>query len=288
MAEFKTYVLLDHMNPSNTSIYRRINKNQRQLMNKLPKYRPYMQVTFTDKDGNNKTIRYKSTTNEIYQDAQIKAGILANEKFRSQEYRDLEFTNSVITTNKPTVQKYLETYPGFAGFEGSCADVKRQEYTLYDKANEIKTSNATTKKRLEAGNKIFSLDLDGTKELLYRIYGSSYVPSEIVDDNHAALIEYLDGSDDAIEDILKETVNSDDEATILIGKLLTADLISFDALKGQVAKKKGKDWIPVKAISNEYSFDERKRHLGEFLTSDAGKTLWDDLEKDLKRNSNKV
>lgn len=66
MAEFKTYVLLDHMNPSNTSIYRRINKNQRQLMNKLPKYRPYMQVTFTDKDGNNKTIRYKSTTNEIH------------------------------------------------------------------------------------------------------------------------------------------------------------------------------------------------------------------------------
>jgi hypothetical protein len=278
---FKTYVLLEHMNPTSNNIYIRINKDQRQPVNKLRDYRPFMQVSFTDDTGKNRTIRYKSTTNEIYQDEQIKLGIPANEKFRQNEYRDLDFRNGVLMTNNETVQKYLEAYPGFSGFKGRCNDVRGAEYKLYDKANEIKVSNDFAKKKVEAGVKIFAMDLEQSQNELYKIYGSSYKPSDDVNENQATLIKYLDTSDEAVDDILSETETVDDEITVLVGKLLTNGIISFDQTPGKVSKKKGSGWIDVKSISNEYTPIERKRMFAEFLATDSGRPLLDELKGEL-------
>ena len=285
MSEFKTYVLLEHMHPTSSNMFIRINKDQRQPINKLRDYRPYMQTSFTDKDGKNRTIRYKATTSEIYQDEQIKLGILANEKFRQDEYRDLEFKNGVLITSNKTVQAYLEAYPGFEGFEGRSADVKRKEYKLYDKASEVKLSNELSKKKVQAGAKIFAMDLEETQAMLYRVFGSTYVPSTDVEENQVVLIDHLDSSDEAIDDILKADTNRDDEITILIGKLLTNGIISFDQSKNQVSKKKGSGWIDVKSISNEHTPAERKRLFAEFLASDAGQPLLEELKNELKGDS---
>jgi hypothetical protein len=288
MAAFKTYVLLEHMHPSSKNMFIRINKDQRQPINKLRDYRPYMKVSFTDESGKNRTIRYKNTTSEIYQDEQIKLGILANEKFNQNEYRDLEFRNGVKFTDNETIQKYFETYPGIKGFKGRCNDVRGAEFEVYDKASETKLSNELAKKQVEAGAKIFAMDLEATQSALYRIFGSSYVPSDDAEENHSTLIEYLNSTDEAAGEILKENVNRDDEITILVGKLLTDGVISFDQKANQVSKKKGSTWIDVKAISNEYSPIERKRIFAEFLASDAGQPLLEEFKNEYKTGGSEV
>lgn len=279
---FKTYVLLEHMHPTSNNIFIRVNKDQRQPVNKLRDYRPYMKVSFTDENGKNRTIRYKNTTSEIYQDEQIKLGILANDKFNQSEYRDLEFRNGVLMTNNDTIQNYLETYPGFEGFKGRCNDVKRPEYKLYDKVGEIKTSNEFAKKKIEAGAKIFAMDLEQTQDALYKVYGASFIPSNDVNENQATLIKYLDTTDEAVDDILKEDETRDDEITVLVGKLLTNGIISFDQSPGKVSKKKGTGWIDIKSISNEYAPMERKRIFAEFLASDAGQPLLAELKETIQ------
>ena len=279
---FKTYVLLEHMHPTSNNIFIRVNKDQRQPVNKLRDYRPYMQISFTDETGKNRTIRYKNTTSEIYQDEQIKLGILANEKFRQNEYKDLEFRNGVLMTDNETVQKYLETYPGFAEFKGKSNDVKRREYKLYDKVNEVKVSNEFAKKKIDAGAKIFAMDLEQTQDALYKVYGASFIPSNDVNENQATLIKYLDTTDDAVDDILKEDETRDDEITVLVGKLLTNGIISFDQSPNKVSKKKGTGWIDIKSISNEYAPMERKRIFAEFLASDSGQPLLAELKEVIK------
>ena len=75
----------------------------------------------------------------------------------------------------------------------------------------------------------------------------------------------------------------DDKTTILIGSLLNAGLISFDATEGKISKKdKDGKWIVVREMSDEYSMEERKRLFSDFLNTDDGKALKTDLEKDLK------
>ena len=49
-----------------------------------------------------------------------------------------------------------------------------------------------------------------------------------------------------------------------------------------VSKKKNNEWIPVKAIGNDYTPIERQRYFSEFLTSEAGKLILDDLKADVK------
>lgn len=279
----KTYVLLDHMNPTSGNLFVRTTKTSRQVQNKLPWYRPYLKVTFTDDKGINKTIRYKSTTNVIYQDEQMKAGIPANEKFRTQEYRALEFRHSVLTTDDATIQAYLEAYPGFDGFKGKCADVRKPEYTIYDKKAETKVQNDLIFQRIQAGTKIFDMNLEETKNILYRIYGTSYVPSEDIQDNRAVLINFLDETEEGIALFLDEKETEDDKITILVGKLLTAEILSFDKNMGQVSRRVGDVWNDVLPVSAEHDLPERKRLFSIFLNSDEGKLLKDDLTNDLKK-----
>ena len=279
----KTYVLLEHMNPTSNNLFIRTSKTSRQVQNKLPWYRPYLKVTFTDEKGQNKTIRFKSTSNTIFQDEQMKAGIPANEKFRTQEYRALEFRHSVLTTDDQTIQAYLEAYPGFDGFKGKCADVRRPEYTIYDKKAETKSQNTLIQKRIQAGTRIFEMDLEETKNILYRIYGTSYVPSEDIEDNRAVLIEFLDETEEGISLFLEKGESENDNMTILIGKLLTADILSFDKNMGQVSRKVLDQWVDALPVSAEHELPERKRLFAVFLGSEEGQLLRNDLSSDLKK-----
>lgn len=279
---FKQYVLMEHMLPSNKNIHVRVNKQQRQAQDKLPTYRPYLQVTYTDKDGKNVTIRYKANANSIFLDQQIKDGIPANAKFTTQDYRDPEFTNNVLSTDNVNLQNYLEAYPGYNKFTGKSNSVPRHEYMLVDKLADTKDLNKTIKRRLEAGARIFKLKLEETKDLLYAIYGTAYVPSEEVELNHAALINFLDETDEAIDIILKADYSVDDEVKILIGRMTTMELLSFDIIPNQVAKKIAGEWKDIKFISNDYSSEERVRLFSEFLLTDAGELLYNDLKADLE------
>lgn len=298
----KTYVLLEALRPT-ADVFIQINKEQRSRIATIPQWQPYLQVTFLDesdhvidydvksktylqkipneKKGQNRTIRLKLNSNTPYQDDQIeKEKIPANEKFTQQEYKAAKFVHNTISTTNPAVQAYLETYPAFEGFKGRCEDVKQAAYKLYDPNVEVESENKEFLRRLDAANKIAKLDLKEVQDLLIRIYGTYHKLPITKSAAQNELVAYMDSSDDALDEILKEETTIDEEVQILVGRLVSEGKLSFDAVKGQVAKKKNDGWINLKAIGDEYDPIERQRYFIEFLTSEAGKLLLEDLKKE--------
>src|SRR6185437_13152681 len=97
---YKTYVLLDNMD-SGAPIYQQVAGGQRVQVKKMPRYRPYLQLTVQDKDGVNHQLRYKANSNYIFQHEQLeKEKIDANAKWTQQDYNDLVFKNGTLVTNK--------------------------------------------------------------------------------------------------------------------------------------------------------------------------------------------
>ena len=299
----KTYVLLDELKPT-APIYVQVSSTQRVRMDTLPQWHPYLLISFLDENkevtdydpdsptfgqkiknkmvNKNRTIRLKLTSNTPYQDEQIeKEKIPANIPFTNEERNAVKFVNNVLVTNNPVVQNYLEVYPGFNEFKGKCSvDGVRPSYKIYDKNIEVKSENENFKLRLKAANKIAAFDLKEAQDLLIRIFGTFYEVPTDVDAAQNALVAFMDSTDEAINEILKENTTIDDEIQILLGRLVSEGKLSFDAVPGEVAKKKNGQWINLKSISNEYSPEQRQRYFAEFLATEAGKTLHDDLKKE--------
>ena len=277
----KVYVLTDNMAPS-APIYNRINAEQRQRIDKLPLYAPYLKITFANAEGKNVTIRYKQNTDEVYLDKQIKAGVEANEPFTTNERRAVEFKNGVLVTNDEALQSYLDLYPGNETFRGRCADIREVQFKRYDKDKEMANTNASFKKRAKAANKIADLDLKGMQEMIVRLNGAFMVPPDDEVEAQNMLINYLDNSEEeGLDSILKDDLNVDEETNIFLGSLIKNKIISFSEIADNISKMKDGKWIPVKEIPDAYEPEERKRLFSDFLNSNAGKLLKDDLEKDL-------
>ncbi len=66
----KTYILLPSMD-ADAPVYQTLPDGSRSQVKKIRSHRPTMRQTFQDKEGLNKTIRYKSNSNFIYQDEQL-------------------------------------------------------------------------------------------------------------------------------------------------------------------------------------------------------------------------
>ena len=276
----RTYVLEEHMQPT-APIYIHVAKGKRMRIDKIPLWEPYLQYTFVDENEKARTTRLKLNSDSIYQDEQIKAGILANERYTTAERNCRKFRNGVLLTDHPTVQKFLEEgCPHYVGFKGKSQEVKQATFRRYDKSMEIKSTNKAFKDSLAAANKISELDLKGAQDLLLKIYGFHYVVPDDLEEAQNALVEYMNGSDEAVEEILKEEITIDQEITILIGKLMNAKKVSFDAIEGQVAKWKNDKWIPLKSIGLDYSVEEKERIFSEFLSTPSGLTILADLKNE--------
>lgn len=280
---FKTYALLSHLD-STAPIYNRVNSEQRIRITKIPNWDPYLQITFTEKDGKNRTIRYKGNTNLIDQSEQIKIGVLANERYTSSERNDLKFHNGFLITKKLSAQTYLEAYPGFEDiwYDGICDQVKQPMYKVVDEKAEIKLSNELFKKTLAAGNKIAAMSLKETQDLLLFLNGSFFPVTDDLEKNTDLLIEFLNGAEEeGLDAILNGAGTIDDETTILIGRLVAAGSLVFDEMSGAITKKKGAKFLEVRNIVAD-SLEERKRLFSDYLNTEDGKTLKQDLQKDLK------
>lgn len=284
----KTYVLLDHLAPT-APIYVQVNATERMRIDKLPLWKPFLQYTFYDKkDEKNKTIRLKLNSNTPYQDVQIKdENIPANERFSDAERDAARFVNGVCITSNEVVQKFLEICPHFEGFIGTCDAVLRPAFKLHDASIEVKNENNNFKRRLQAANKIAALELNDAKDLLIRIFGSQYeVPTEI-ESCQNALVDFMDGSDEAIDEILKEDTTIDDEIRVIVAKLMRAGKVSFDAVPDQVAFNKAGQWVALKQISNEYSQAARENYFAEFLGSPSGRLVLNDLRAEVEGKNEK-
>lgn len=280
-------------------VFQQLPNGTREKIKKIPWHRPTLRQTFQDENGVGITIRYKSASKFIDQSKQIAEEKLdANEPFTKTERRDCEFRFGQLVTNKLKAQEYLEAHPEFEGFKGTCDDVPMPRYRLLDETKDVKNLNEETRKRLRAGNKIFSLELQQAQELLIRLNGSFFKTPQPADYTGATeeaniesakeecqnmLMAFMDDTNDkGLDAILKEEINIDEKTTILIGNAINAGILSFDETENQVSKKQGDKWVSVKEISSEYQPEQRKLYFAEFLSSTDGKLLANDLAKELK------
>ena len=280
----KIYVLLESMD-ADAPVFQTLADGTRIQVKKIRSHRPTLRQDFQDEDGVGKVIRYKIGSQTIDQRVQIdKEKLEANARFTSQEYKDLEFNFAVNVTNKKMVQDYLEAHPEFEGFKGFCDDVKSPRYKLLDEAGEQKIKNTDTRKRIKAANKIIDLNLEAAQELLLRLNGSFFVTPTELEPCQNLLIDFVDDAEEAgLDAILKEEAERtvDETTTVLIGKLINAKVLSFDAVEGKITKVKGGKEIILRDMSSEYSMDERKRLFSDFLNTTDGSALKNDLENDL-------
>ncbi|HEY9342631.1 MAG TPA: hypothetical protein VIQ23_13690 [Hanamia sp.] len=276
----KTYVLLDALN-SSAPIYQHVGDGKRVQLTKIQNWSPYLRITFQDKDGKTKTIRYKEGLPTIDQTKQIKEfETPANIGWTTRERSDMVFKLGTLTTNKPNVQNYLENYPAFDKFEGFSDDHRTPCYKLLDLEADSKVLNTEIRTRVKAANKVLDMSLEGKQELLLRLNGSFFTPPKEDIDCENMLMEIIDDMDESgLKEVLRNELTADESVSILIGKLLNAGELSFNKNPNQISKKVKGNWVDVKAISSDYTPEERKRYFIEFLTSDSGEALLADLRK---------
>lgn len=285
----KTYELLPNMD-ADAPVYQTLPDNKREQVKKIPFHRPTLRQTFQDENGKSKTIRFKETCETIDQNKQIlDEKIPANEPFTQAERDALVFRYGVLQTDNITAQDYLEAHPEFLGFVGKRpSEIREPRYKLVDEVVDAKNKNTDIRKRVKAANKIIDLTLEEAQAMLIRLNGSFFKTPTEVEDCQNLLMDFVDdaeegGLDAVLLDESKITV--DDKTTILIGKLINQDTLSFDKVEGKISKKDadGK-WITIRDMSSTYSLDERMRMLSDFLNTEEGKPLRIDLEKDLKKS----
>lgn len=298
MAESRMYVLLEHTH-STAQVYYQIDPQHRVRLNKRPIDHAFGQITFLDRDGKNKTIRLKLQTDEIELQKQIKdVGIPANEKYTQAERDAVMFRDGVLITDNPVVQKYLETSPQFEdnwipekdpekkNRVVRCSEIQKPLYKRLDETVNLKADDEEFMGRLAAANKIAKVqDVKTGQDLLYRLYGAFHkVPNELLK-IRAELIAYLDEADEKmIALILKEDkdVNIDEHTEVLIGKAIGLKILSFDLVPDQVVMTVGGKQRNLKQIPSEYLPEERKIYFAQFLTSEDGKLVRTELEKEVK------
>ena len=275
----KTYVLLEHMKPA-APIYYRVSRDKRMKIENIPQYSPYLRQTIYDADGKAKTVRFKLSSNTIDQSEQIKNDIPANSRFTTAERDAVKFRNGMKMTLKENVQKYLESIPEFEGYTGQREPGQVAVYKILDKQAEIVSDNKNFKRNLKAANLIDGLELEKANEMLLRIYGTHHQLPKTIEEAQNQLVDYMDTGDEAVSMILKDTITFDEEVTVTLGKLIDANLLSFNQEPDAVSIFRNGVWVSVKQISSTaFNLEERRRMFMDFLGTTPGVQLLTDLEE---------
>lgn len=282
----KTYQLLSSKAPT-APIFMAVSSSEQVRIDVLKSWRPYMIATIIDGEGVSRVIRFKLGSTSIYLTDQIRDGIPANAKFTEAERKAVHFRNGQLITDIPILQKFLEASPQFDKFDGKSPEDIRPAYQLYAKDKAVTNRLNDIRRSVKAANKIDRIDLAEAHELLLRINGTGTDLPENIDEAKVLLIDLIEASTEALDEVLKKDITVDDEINVLIGKLVHHDLLSFDAVDGQVAVKRDGVWKGVRALSSEYAPEDRQKYLVEFLASDSGRPLLESLYKELEEKTKK-
>jgi hypothetical protein len=278
----KIYHLLESPFTS-VKMFQKVGQQRVRLENKRND-RPYLQIGFMDKDGVNRVIRFKLNCNTPYQDEQIeKHKIPANAKFTPAEMNMLRFKNGVLVLTNASAQNFFDIHPQNEKFEGECTEIKSKLFKEFDPAQKKNEEVSEIIRRAEAVNKILAMSLDEMQSTLIRLYGISYKAPQDKDDCITELVKFMDNANDkGLEALLREGKTFEDEVVILIGKAMGSGLIDFNAsgMENFVVKRKNGQMFPVKEISSRLPLQERKRQFTEFVMSNDGRLLLEDLRKE--------
>ena len=295
MSAFKMYVLLDEYNGT-IPLYQRVSQTQRIQLNKRPVDHAFLRVTAWDPKGGkngkggNTTIRLKLNSNTIDQNEQIKdEGILANEEFTVQEKKAVEFRNGICISNNEIVQRFLEKSPQFEGSELVSSDpIVKKLYKLVDKKADAKIANEETRKRVKAAAKIMDMDDQEAKETLIRVNGAFFEVPEDLEEKQNYLMDFLDNTNLAgVDKILTDEVSVDEAAVFLVGELEAKGIISFDLVPDFVTMRKGDKDVNLKKITSEMTAEERHRHFIDYILSDSGLLVHEELKAAMEETKEK-
>lgn len=273
-------------------------------MEKRPYDMAYLQISFTDPEYKQQTIRFKLNANSIYLEDQVKAGIPATIQegnriipypFTPAEYAAMAFTNGTLRTTVKIAQDYLMATPQNGIFKGQCHYIKQPLFDLYDKDLENKIQNDDFRLRLKAANKINDInDLKTAQDLMYRLNGSYFkapghdavTEEEIanaIEECRRGLINYMDDAEsDGLYKLLEDVTTADEQIVILVGKAVAKGILAFDHTPNQVSTKVNGEWKAIKMISSSLAPTERQRLFAEFLASPEGRVLLDDVTKQVE------
>lgn len=305
----KTYVLLEHTRPT-ANVYIQPNKDQRIRLNDRILDHAYLRMTFSDRDGKTKTVRLKMGCDSIDQNEQIKEFLIpANTPFTQFEKDAVAFRYGSLTTGEEIVQKYLEAIPQFDQFwipksknekgewvpdpkgkRGTCHEVFRPLYQLYDESVVIVSDNKLFKKRLKAANMIAAFNLEEANDMLLNIFGRYHKLAVTVEHAQNQLVDFLDGTNEEGMDFIIRAAKDttvDEDVKILVGKLVQLGHLDFDSVADQVVKKVGDKSMKLLELSSAYEPDIRVQMFSDFLLTNDGKALQEDLKKDLEKLNKK-
>lgn len=298
--KYKTYALLEHTEGT-VPHFLRINKDQRVQFKKRPYDSPFLETTFTDKNGTNKSIRLRLNSNTIDLDEQVKQGIPSKYFGRdgmpysvppSDRERDaVMFRNGIRVTNIPIVQQFFEAHPQNDDFDGVDRGGLRPLFKLVDKAVETKSNNDLFRKQAKATQRILALtEIKEAQDLLILLNGTHFkVPGvnattdeekeEALEEIISMLVEFLNDADDVMLDkLLSGEVSTDEEILLVVSRALSMDVLSFNQGTNSVSVKRNKEWKPVKIISSELPKEERERLFVEFLSTKEAAPLLNDIK----------
>lgn len=281
----KVYALLDVLD-SSAPIYQHLPGNQRVKMVKMPVWEPFLRIT-TSVGGKSRTIRYKETATSIYEDEQIeKNKIPIDAPFTQRERGKLKFRRGVIALTEDMAQEYIENYPAFDGFKGvRPEECPRALYTLIDETKQKDLRNEEIKLRVKSTMKVMDMELPEAQAMYIKITGSyEGVPSEEKECQNRLAELINDMEHDQLVDFAELALSKDDEADILIGKLVNHGILSFTEVENAISRNDitGK-WTSVKQIPSSYPPEERRRYFIMYLTSPDGELLLASLKKALAK-----
>jgi hypothetical protein len=101
-------------------------------------------------------------------------------------------------------------------------------------------------------------------------------------------VDWLDITDETgMDALIRKDHTTDEEATIVVSKAIERELISFDKVPGQVVKVKGNNTVTLKEVPKDFNAHDQQRYFIEYLISDAGKLVYQDLKNEVSAEPQK-
>lgn len=252
--------------------FKTLEDGSRLAVQNYDEYTPHMVYTFTDKEGNSRTIRFLKASNDIDLDKQIKAGFEANLKITEADRSELRFKKGKLITNKKNVLAFLAAAPCNETFEGDRGDYQVIFKEFKPEISRKKNADLA----LKQAKAIIAIE-DFTDEQmdtkLLKINGSSYSLPESSDEKKEALLDIINevsGQDLSILETIIEELKADD-LEVLIGKAINKKVISFIEAPGQIMIKRNGTFVKLLQVSEDHSEDQKIALFIDTLRTEEGK-----------------
>ncbi len=235
-------------------------------------YTPHMVYTFTDNEGNSRTIRFLKASNEIDMDKQIKAGFDANTKITEADRAELRFKKSKLISNKKNVLAFFAACPSNQAFDGDRGDYQVIFKEFKPEISRKKNADLA----LKQAKAIIAIE-DFTDEQmdtkLLKINGSSYSLPESSDEKKEALLDIINevsGQDLSILETIIEELKADD-LEVLLGLAINKKVISFIEAPGQIMIKRNGTFVKLLQVSEDHTEDQKISLFIDTLRTEEGK-----------------